>query len=175
MKICCKPADGGLGGFEVAGQGVEQRVFGELEFGRGGWLGADAVEFEHELFGGGGGDVGADLGPGVEGAAGAVEEEAGACAVGVAVFFAEVHVDAAGEETAEHVVHDEDGGIVGRGAGNAEAEGVESGLGRAGLVDDDDLAGWAGWVREATAAAVDAGSGPACRSIFRRGVWPRLR
>ena len=118
---------------------MEQRVFGELEFGCGGWLGADAVELEHELFGGGGGDVGADLGSAVEGASGAVEEEAGACAVGVAVLFAEVHVDAAGEEAAEDVVHDEDGGVVGRGAGNAEADGVESGLRGAGLVDDDDL------------------------------------
>ena len=108
---------------------MEERVLGQLEFGCGGWLGADAVEFEHELFGGGSGDVGADLGSAVEGAAGAIEEEAGARAVGVAVFFAEVHVDAAGEETAEHIVHDEDRGVVGRGAGNAEADGVERGLG----------------------------------------------
>jgi hypothetical protein len=91
------------------------------------------------LFGRGCGDVGADLGSSVEGATGAVEEVAGACAVGVAVLFAEVHVDAAGEEAAEDVVHDEDGGVVGCGAGDAEADCVQCGLRCAGLVDDDDF------------------------------------
>ncbi len=118
---------------------MEQRVFGQLKLGGRGRVGADAVEFEHELFGGWGGDVGADLGSTVEGASGAVEEVARARAVGVAVLFAKVHVDAAGEESAEHIVHDEDRGIVRGCARNAEADGVESGLGRAGLVDDDDL------------------------------------
>ena len=117
------------------------------------------------MFGGRGCDVGADLGSCVEGAAGAVEEEAGACAVGVAVLFAEVHVDAAGEEAAEDVVHDEDGGVVGRGAGNAEADGVESGLRRAGLVDDDDFeARCAGCGRQGGGGG--GGSGPGVEVFF---------
>ena len=108
-----------------------------------GWrFGLDAFELEHELLGGGCGDVGFDEASGEEGAAVAIEGEERVGTVGIAVNLAEVHVDAAGEGSAEGVVHDLNGLEVGCGDGNAEAVGDEGCLGCAGLVDQRDAEGW---------------------------------
>ena len=129
---------GGVRGFELTGQGLDASDFGFFDLGFGGRFGLDAFEFEHQLLGGWRGDVGFDESSSEEGATVAIERVDGVCAVGVAVNLAEVHVDAAGEGSAEGVVHDLKGLEVRGGDWHAVSIGDERGLWRAGFVDEGD-------------------------------------
>ncbi len=162
---CGHRVGGGVGGFELTGERLDSRDFGLLDLCFGWRLGLDAFEFEHELLGCGSGDVGFDEATGVEGTAFTIGCEDGVCAVGEAVDFAEVHVDAAGEGSAENVVHDLEGLQIGSCDGDTEAIDDEGGLGCAGFVDECDAKGW-GSRRGGDGDVGCCASGPCAEVVF---------
>ena len=92
---------GGSGGFEKARNGLDGGVLGLFELGSGGWVGGEVGDFLEELGERGAGDIGTHEAAGEKAATLAIRAEVGRCAIGVAVLFAQIHVDAGGEGAAE--------------------------------------------------------------------------
>ena len=127
-----------LGRFEAAGKGLRESPAGKFQFLVSRGAAADSFHLLKQFLDGRAGNICTDSSTCGKASRRALINEKGESAIRVAVFLAQVHIDAAGEESAQNVVHHFDGHVVRGRSGYAQRPDQQKGLGSAWLIDDVD-------------------------------------